>query len=129
MCSGNDQKYKTCSAIQVHLWNFCKSFPFHKFRELELPKKILSNFKQSSNMLWKICVRICFQCQKVAKVTVKEFSNEVCKRASEVDPDLNGIGQQRISSDRKIRFWRISNKYSTILFKCNAMQKPLARIS
>ncbi|KAK7595026.1 hypothetical protein V9T40_001459 [Parthenolecanium corni] len=54
MCSGNDQKYKTCSAIQ---------------------------------------------CQKVAKVTVKEFSNEVCKRASEVDPDLNGIGQQRISSD------------------------------
>ncbi|XKL64853.1 hypothetical protein PGB90_004939 [Kerria lacca] len=39
------------------------------------------------------------QCQKVVKVTIQQFSNDICKRASEVDLDLVGTGQQRISSD------------------------------
>ncbi|XP_065207544.1 A disintegrin and metalloproteinase with thrombospondin motifs adt-1-like [Planococcus citri] len=39
------------------------------------------------------------QCQRVGVITLRDFSNEICFRASEVDPELFGTGQQRTSAD------------------------------
>ncbi|XP_017776804.1 PREDICTED: A disintegrin and metalloproteinase with thrombospondin motifs 18-like [Nicrophorus vespilloides] len=39
------------------------------------------------------------QCHNVPRLTIKEFADQICTRAKEVDKDLNGFGLQRISSD------------------------------
>ncbi|KAI8420420.1 hypothetical protein MSG28_008914 [Choristoneura fumiferana] len=39
------------------------------------------------------------QCHNVPRMTVREFADQICRRAREVDPDLIGTGLQRIDSD------------------------------
>ncbi|XP_050674591.1 A disintegrin and metalloproteinase with thrombospondin motifs 16-like [Leptidea sinapis] len=39
------------------------------------------------------------QCNNVPRMTVREFADEICSRAREVDPDLIGTGLQRIDAD------------------------------
>ncbi|KOB64852.1 Uncharacterized protein OBRU01_20113 [Operophtera brumata] len=39
------------------------------------------------------------QCNNVPRMTVREFADEICSRARDVDPDLIGTGLQRIDSD------------------------------
>ncbi|XP_065167157.1 LOW QUALITY PROTEIN: A disintegrin and metalloproteinase with thrombospondin motifs adt-1-like [Atheta coriaria] len=39
------------------------------------------------------------QCLNVPRLTVREFADQICSRAKEVDKDLTGGGVQRISSD------------------------------
>ncbi|GBP35802.1 A disintegrin and metalloproteinase with thrombospondin motifs 18 [Eumeta japonica] len=39
------------------------------------------------------------QCHKVPRMTVRDFVDQICLRAREVDPDLIGTGVQRIESD------------------------------
>ncbi|XP_066257104.1 A disintegrin and metalloproteinase with thrombospondin motifs adt-1-like [Euwallacea similis] len=39
------------------------------------------------------------QCLNVPRLTIKEFAEQVCTRAKEVDKDLTGSGMQKISSD------------------------------
>ncbi|CAK1584204.1 unnamed protein product [Parnassius mnemosyne] len=39
------------------------------------------------------------QCNKVSRMTVREFVDQICLRARDVDPDLIGTGLQRIDSD------------------------------
>ncbi|XP_068620634.1 A disintegrin and metalloproteinase with thrombospondin motifs 16-like [Battus philenor] len=39
------------------------------------------------------------QCNKVPRMTVREFADQICLRARDVDPDLIGTGLQRIDSD------------------------------
>lgn len=46
------------------------------------------------------------QCLNVPRLTIKEFAEQICTRAREVDKDLTGKGSQRTSSDRK---WVIIN--------------------
>lgn len=41
------------------------------------------------------------QCIKVPKLTIREFADQICTRAREVDKDLTGNGIQKISSDRE----------------------------
>lgn len=41
------------------------------------------------------------QCFNVPRITVREFAEQYCTRAKEVDKDLTGTGLQKISSDRK----------------------------
>lgn len=42
-----------------------------------------------------------FQCNNVPRLTVREFADQICRRAREVDPDLIGTGLQRMDSDGK----------------------------
>ncbi|XP_050295630.1 A disintegrin and metalloproteinase with thrombospondin motifs adt-1-like [Anthonomus grandis grandis] len=39
------------------------------------------------------------QCLNVPRLTIKEFAEQICTRAKEVDTDLTGLGMQKISSD------------------------------
>ncbi|XP_030752678.1 A disintegrin and metalloproteinase with thrombospondin motifs adt-1 isoform X2 [Sitophilus oryzae] len=39
------------------------------------------------------------QCLNVPRLTIKEFAEQICTRAKEVDKDLTGSGMQKISSD------------------------------
>ncbi|CAH0695665.1 unnamed protein product [Spodoptera exigua] len=39
------------------------------------------------------------QCSNVPRMTVREFADQICLRARDVDPDLIGTGLQRIDSD------------------------------
>ncbi|XP_053614475.1 A disintegrin and metalloproteinase with thrombospondin motifs adt-1-like [Plodia interpunctella] len=39
------------------------------------------------------------QCNNVPRMTVREFADQICYRARDVDPDLIGTGLQRIDSD------------------------------
>ncbi|KAG7301272.1 hypothetical protein JYU34_014187 [Plutella xylostella] len=39
------------------------------------------------------------QCNNVPRLTVREFADQICRRAREVDPDLIGTGLQRMDSD------------------------------
>ncbi|KPJ04103.1 A disintegrin and metalloproteinase with thrombospondin motifs 18 [Papilio xuthus] len=39
------------------------------------------------------------QCNKVPRMTVREFADQICLRARDVDPDLIGTGLQRIDSE------------------------------
>ncbi|CAH1169956.1 unnamed protein product, partial [Phaedon cochleariae] len=39
------------------------------------------------------------QCQNVPRLTIREFADQICRRAKEIDPDLSGSGMQKISSD------------------------------
>ncbi|KAJ2948705.1 hypothetical protein O0L34_g7960 [Tuta absoluta] len=39
------------------------------------------------------------QCHNVPRMTVREFADQICLRAREVDPDLIGTGLQRIDSE------------------------------
>ncbi|XP_037873682.1 A disintegrin and metalloproteinase with thrombospondin motifs 16 [Bombyx mori] len=39
------------------------------------------------------------QCDNVPRMTVREFADQICTRARDVDPDLIGTGLQRIDSD------------------------------
>ncbi|KAM3960344.1 LOW QUALITY PROTEIN: ADAMTS metallopeptidase stall [Aphomia sociella] len=39
------------------------------------------------------------QCNNVPRMTVRDFADEICSRARDVDPDLIGTGLQRIDSD------------------------------
>ncbi|CAG9856832.1 unnamed protein product [Phyllotreta striolata] len=39
------------------------------------------------------------QCSNVPKMTIREFADQICTRAKEVDADLTGTGMQKISSD------------------------------
>jgi len=41
------------------------------------------------------------QCLNVPRLTIKEYAEQICSRAKEVDKDLTGSGMQKISSDRK----------------------------
>ncbi|KAI4468512.1 adamts a disintegrin and metalloprotease with thrombospondin motifs protease [Holotrichia oblita] len=41
------------------------------------------------------------QCLNVPKLTIREFSEQICTRAKEVDKELTGIGSQRISTDNE----------------------------
>lgn len=41
------------------------------------------------------------QCLNVPRMTVREFANQICERAREVDTDLTGFGMQKSSADRK----------------------------
>ena len=45
--------------------------------------------------------RTCFaeQCGNVQRTTIREFADQICMRAREVDSELLGTGLQRISSD------------------------------
>nr|CAD7401636.1 unnamed protein product [Timema cristinae] len=40
------------------------------------------------------------QCSNVQRTTIRDFADQICTRAREVDTDLLGTGLQRISSDR-----------------------------
>ncbi|XP_022119550.2 A disintegrin and metalloproteinase with thrombospondin motifs 16 [Pieris rapae] len=39
------------------------------------------------------------QCNNVPRMTVREFTDQICSRAREVDPDLIGTGLQRLDDD------------------------------
>ncbi|XP_045502025.1 A disintegrin and metalloproteinase with thrombospondin motifs adt-1-like [Colias croceus] len=39
------------------------------------------------------------QCNNVPRMTVREFTDQICSRAREVDPDLIGTGLQRMDAD------------------------------
>ncbi|XP_050512535.1 A disintegrin and metalloproteinase with thrombospondin motifs adt-1-like [Diabrotica virgifera virgifera] len=39
------------------------------------------------------------QCANVPRLTIREFADQICTRAKEVDNDLTGSGMQKISSD------------------------------
>ncbi|XP_045452573.1 A disintegrin and metalloproteinase with thrombospondin motifs 16-like [Melitaea cinxia] len=39
------------------------------------------------------------QCKNVPRMTVREFADQICSRAREVDPDLIGTGLQRMDAD------------------------------
>ncbi|VEN43849.1 unnamed protein product [Callosobruchus maculatus] len=39
------------------------------------------------------------QCADVPRLTIREFADQICNRASDVDKDLTGSGMQKISSD------------------------------
>lgn len=39
------------------------------------------------------------QCLNVPKLTIREFSEQICTRAKEVDKELTGIGSQRVNGD------------------------------
>ncbi|CAH2003513.1 unnamed protein product [Acanthoscelides obtectus] len=39
------------------------------------------------------------QCANVPRLTIREFADQICNRASDVDKDLTGLGMQKISSD------------------------------
>ncbi|VVC96184.1 unnamed protein product [Leptidea sinapis] len=41
-------------------------------------------------------------CNNVPRMTVREFADEICSRAREVDPDLIGTGLQRIDADGRV---------------------------
>lgn len=41
------------------------------------------------------------QCLNVPRLTIREFAEQICTRAKDVDKDLTGSGFQRISTDRK----------------------------
>lgn len=41
------------------------------------------------------------QCLNVPRLTIREFAEQICTRARDVDKDLNGLGMQKISADRK----------------------------
>lgn len=41
------------------------------------------------------------QCLNVPRLTIREFADQICTRAREVDKDLTGSGMQKISSDCK----------------------------
>nr|CAD7427841.1 unnamed protein product [Timema monikensis] len=41
------------------------------------------------------------QCSNVQRTTIRDFADQICTRAREVDTDLLGTGLQRISSDRE----------------------------
>lgn len=45
--------------------------------------------------------RTCFaeQCGNVQQTTIRDFADQICLRAREVDTELLGTGLQRISSD------------------------------
>ncbi|XP_068894503.1 A disintegrin and metalloproteinase with thrombospondin motifs adt-1-like isoform X3 [Tenebrio molitor] len=39
------------------------------------------------------------QCLNVPRLTIREFAEQICTRARDVDKDLNGLGMQKISAD------------------------------
>lgn len=41
------------------------------------------------------------QCLNVPRLTIKEFADQICNRAREVEKEFTGTGMQKISSDRK----------------------------
>lgn len=41
------------------------------------------------------------QCFNVPRITIKEFADQMCNRARDVEKDFTGTGMQKISSDRK----------------------------
>lgn len=60
-----------------------------------------------------------FQCNNVPRMTVREFADEICSRARDVDPDLIGTGLQRIDSDGKFTLHTI--------FRTLALRLPIVR--
>lgn len=45
------------------------------------------------------------QCSNVPRMTVREFADQICLRARDVDPDLIGTGLQRIDSDGTVYYY------------------------
>lgn len=49
------------------------------------------------------------QCINVPKLTVREFADQICKRAKEVEDELTGIGLQKMSSSCKLKIIQSNN--------------------
>lgn len=57
------------------------------------------------------------QCLNVPKMTIKEFADQICNRAREVEKEFTGTGMQKISSDRKYTIGRNALNYRIRLKK------------
>lgn len=44
-----------------------------------------------------------FQCENIPRTTVRDFADEVCLRAREVDTELVGTGFQKVIPDRELK--------------------------
>lgn len=100
-CVGYDKKYQSCHAQQVS--TILNVTDFH----------LVENWIPAD-----IPIISCLQCNNVPRMTVREFADEICSRARDVDPDLIGTGLQRMESDGTffaccwIRlWWYLSEKF------------------